>query len=123
MIKIKRAFEKVNKSDGKRILVDRLWPRGISKSKISLDEWLKDVSPSTELRKEFSHAQEKWKSFKSAYLKELRKASAKKAVEHLIDLAKSSDITLVYSAHDEQYNNAVVLKEHLDRKLKNLNQK
>lgn len=123
MIKIKRAFEKVNKSDGKRILVDRLWPRGISKSKISLDEWLKDVSPSTELRKEFSHAQDKWKNFKSAYLKELRKASAKKAVEHLIDLAKSSDITLVYAAHDEQYNNAVVLKEHLDRKLKNQNQK
>ena len=119
MIKIKRAFEKVNKADGKRILVDRLWPRGISKTKLSLDEWLKDVSPSTELRKEFSHNPDKWKSFKSAYLKELRKATARKAVEYLLDLARSSDITLVYSAHDEQFNNAVVLKQHLERKMKN----
>ena len=119
MIRIKRAFEKVNKADGKRILVDRLWPRGVSKTNLSLDEWLKDVSPSSELRSEFSHDPDKWKFFKSAYLKELRKASARKAVEYLLNLAKNSDITLIYSAHDEQHNNAIVLKQHLERKLKN----
>lgn len=118
MIHIKRAYEKAERDDGYRILIDRLWPRGISKNKLKMDEWIKDIAPSSELRKKFAHDPERWKEFKSAYLKELRSPELNTSIRHLLELAKKSDLTLLYSAHDEKHNNAIVLKQFMERKLK-----
>ena len=115
MIKLKRAYELVEKSDGYRILVDRLWPRGMSKEKEHLDLWLKDIAPSTELRKEFGHDPDRWKSFVAAYHKELKDHAD--LVQELKELEKKhKTITLIYAAKDEKMNNAVVLKEYLEKK-------
>jgi len=117
MIKIKRVYEKYDVTDGIRILVDRLWPRGIRHTSVNVDLWFKDVAPSTELRKWFAHDPSKWGEFRRRYMRELKKNS--KALEKLIDLAQSSGlITLIYAAKDEKHNDAVVLKEVLERKLK-----
>ncbi|WP_206513762.1 DUF488 domain-containing protein [Pseudoflavitalea rhizosphaerae] len=108
MIQIKRAYEKQEQTDGYRILVDRLWPRGLSKATLHADQWLKDVAPSTELRKWFNHDPEKWKEFSRRYKAELKGSDAMK---ELLALAKAHPvITLVYAAHDEEYNNAIVLQ-------------
>jgi len=113
MIKIKRAYEPVEDVDGFRILVDRLWPRGISKEKLKLDLWLKDIAPSTELRKWFAHDPDKWQEFQKKYREELKN---KKTILLIIkDLEnKNGTVTLVYGAKDEEHNNAVVLKEKLE---------
>jgi uncharacterized protein YeaO (DUF488 family) len=112
-IKIKRVYEPTDKEDGKRILVDRLWPRGLTKAKASVDLWLKEIAPSTELRKWFGHDIRKWKRFRGRYQTELR---------HNADLTillkrKALDglITLVYAARDERHNEALVLKQFLER--------
>lgn len=118
MIQIKRVYEVPEKSDGVRLLVDRLWPRGIKKTKLTLDEWIKDLAPSDEIRKKFGHDRENWKEFKTEYLKELRKPEAKEKIEEIAKVARKMNLTLLYSARDEEYNNARVLKEVLDRKLK-----
>lgn len=114
MIKLKRAYEKAEKSDGFRILVDRLWPRGMSKAKEHLDLWLKNIAPSTELRKKFGHDPEKWVEFKKEYAKELREnkelVTALKAF-----LKEHKTVTFVYGAKDEEHNNAVALKELLEK--------
>jgi uncharacterized protein YeaO (DUF488 family) len=118
MIKIKRAYEPFKKQDGYRVLIDRLWPRGIKKSDLPLDEWIKDLAPSTELRKNFGHEPSKWVSFRKEYKSELRAGPAR---EKLLDLAKRASrgtVTLVYSAKDTEHNDAVVLKDLLDRELK-----
>jgi uncharacterized protein YeaO (DUF488 family) len=112
-IKIKRVYEEANKEDGKRILVDRLWPRGLPKAKAKVDAWLKDVSPSTELRKWFGHEPSRWEEFKRRYRTELEKNN--KQLADLKQLTKTTAVTLVYSAKDEQHNGAVVLKEFLER--------
>ena len=110
MIKIKRVYEKAEESDGIRILVDRLWPRGIKKEKV--DYWLKEISPSNELRKWFSHDFNKWEEFKNKYFNELN--SKKELINFLLELIKkNSNVTLLYSAKEEKYNNAVALKEYL----------
>ncbi len=114
MIKLKRAYEKPTKSDGFRILVDRLWPRGMSKVKEHLDLWLKEIAPSTELRKKFGHDPEKWESFKKAYAHEL--LEKKELIKQIKDLEKKhTTITFVYGAKDELHNNAVALKELLKK--------
>lgn len=110
-LRLKRAYEPAEPSDGTRILVDRLWPRGVSKAKASLDDWIKDIAPSTELRKWFGHDPARWTEFQRRYRAELRGHSD--ALDKIRALAKAHTVTLVYSAHDEQHNDAVVLREVL----------
>ncbi len=111
-VKVKRVYETPSSDDGYRVLVDRLWPRGVSKEKARLDAWLKEVGPSNELRKWFGHDPAKYDEFKSRYYKEL---DANPTVAELRDIIKKqSTITLLYSAHDEQHNQAVVLKDYLN---------
>lgn len=105
---IKRVYDKRNAADGKRILVDRLWPRGIKKSTQGIDFWMKDVAPSTELRKWFAHDPAKWEEFRDRYRKELEGG---RTLASLVGMAKRETITLVYSAKDTEHNNAVVLAE------------
>lgn len=118
MIQIKRVYEKVSKTDGHRVLVDRLWPRGIKKEELDYDDWQKELAPSAEIRKKFNHDPKKWKEFKKEFLKELRLTTSKKIIDDLIELAKKKNLTLLYSAKDEVHNNAIILKEVLERKLK-----
>jgi uncharacterized protein YeaO (DUF488 family) len=112
-IKLKRVYENSAKEDGTRILVDRLWPRGLTKQKANVDLWLKEIAPSTELRKWFRHDPEKWKEFKKRYLMELK--SKKEQIEVLEKELKSGTVTLVYGEKDEEHNEALVLKELLSR--------
>jgi uncharacterized protein YeaO (DUF488 family) len=109
LIKIKRIYDPVSEDDGKRILVDRLWPRGLKKDEIKIDEWLKEIAPSNELRKWFSHDPSKWQEFKNKYKKELNIKS--EITEKLRVEAKKRQVTLLFSAKDVEHNNAVVLKE------------
>ena len=106
-IKIKRVYEKPDKEDGFRILVDRLWPRGLTKEKASVDLWLKEIAPSTELRKWFGHDPKKWIEFKKRFLHELKEN--KEPVLLLKEQMKKGMITLVYAAKDEEHNEALVL--------------
>jgi uncharacterized protein YeaO (DUF488 family) len=107
-IRIKRIYEASAKDDGYRLLVDRLWPRGISKGGAHVDEWLKEIGPSTELRKWFGHEPPKYPEFKKRYEKELH--GQPDLLKHIRDLAKKQRLTLVYSAKDEEHNQAVVLR-------------
>jgi uncharacterized protein YeaO (DUF488 family) len=110
-LRLKRAYEPPAPEDGVRILVDRLWPRGLSKEKAAVDHWMKDIAPSAELRKWFGHDPERWPEFRRRYREELRRHGA--LLDQIGDLAADSAITLVYSAHDEEHNDAVVLREAL----------
>lgn len=113
MIKLKRAYEKPAKDDGERILVERLWPRGVTKAQAKLDLWLKEIAPSAELRKWFEHDPDKWVEFRQRYLKELRqKADLLKLLKRK---AKAGTITLVYAARDEAHNGALVLQQLLQK--------
>lgn len=112
MIHIKRVYEKPSSKDGKRILVDRLWPRGLTKEEIAVTLWLKDVAPSTELRKWFAHDPEKWVEFQKRYKEELKENP--EAMESLQKECKGHVVTLVYGARDETHNGAVVLKKILE---------
>ena len=114
-IKIKRAYEQPTRDDGVRILVDRLWPRGLTKEKASVDLWLKDIAPSTELRKWFSHDPDKWKSFRGRYETEIRHNHD--LIKVLKKKAKEGKITMVYGARDEKHNEALVLKRFLENNL------
>ncbi len=107
---LKRAYEAPADTDGERILVDRLWPRGVAKAKARIDLWLKDVAPSTELRQWFGHDPAKWPEFQQRYRAEL---DGNPALAELEDLARQRDITLVYGARDRLHNEAVVLQEIL----------
>jgi uncharacterized protein YeaO (DUF488 family) len=111
-ITLKRIYEKPLSSDGARILVDRLWPRGVSKEKARLHLWLKDIAPSTELRKWFSHDTKKWMEFKKKYKTELK--ANKMAVEELRKIIKKKNVTLLYGAKDEEHNEAVIIKDYLE---------
>lgn len=113
-IKIKRVYEQPSKDDGTRILVDRLWPRGVSKEKAKIDLWLKEIAPTTELRKWFGHDPEKWQRFRGRYQTELRHND--EVVKMLKAKARQGPITLVYAARDERHNEAVVLREFLVRR-------
>jgi len=109
-IQIKRVYEKPDPKDGFRILVDRLWPRGLTKEKAAVNLWLKDIAPSTELRKWFGHDPEKWKEFQKKYLKELKEN--KEAVDTLKEHLKKGTVTLLYAAKDEAHNEAEMLKDY-----------
>lgn len=116
MIKIKRAYESYDPKDGKRVLVDRMWPRGLTKAKVRVDSWMQDIAPSTSLRKWFGHDPQRWGEFKERYRKELE--TKKEMLETLQEWAKKGDVTILYAAKDEAHNNAVALKEVLDRLMK-----
>jgi uncharacterized protein YeaO (DUF488 family) len=113
-IQIKRAYEPASPRDGVRVLVDRLWPRGISRDKLKLDAWMKELAPSNELRKWFHHDVEHWSEFEKRYFKELGQQPEK--VAELRKQARRRTVTLVYGARDETHNNAVALKKYLERK-------
>ncbi len=113
LVGLKRIYEKSGITDGKRVLVDRLWPRGVKKSTANVDLWLKDVAPSDELRQWFSHDPSKWKEFKAKYKREL---DGSKAFADLADMVRTSDVTILYAAKDTEHNNAVALAEFLEAK-------
>ena len=110
IVSIKRIYEPASVRDGRRILVDRLWPRGVSKAKAHLDAWMKEVAPSTELRQWFGHRPERWADFRQRYLAELKENPE---VRKLRDMAAEEPVTLLYGARDAAHNDAVVLAEHL----------
>ena len=112
-IHLKRAYDAPATSDGYRVLVDRLWPRGISKEDIKIDLWLKEIAPSGDLRKWFGHDPEKWNEFKKRYFKELD--DRPDVVKQLADKVNQGPVTLVFAAKDEEFNNAVAIKEFLQR--------
>lgn len=114
MVKIKRIYDPPSKDDGERILVDRLWPRGIKKEDAMIDEWLKDIAPSDELRKWFSHEPSKWQEFRKRYRSELKKNPV--LIERLITESKKGTITLLFAAKDIERNNAVVLREMIEER-------
>lgn len=118
MIKVKRIYEKAEDTDGFRVLVDRLWPRGVKKEEAKFDEWLKDIAPSDELRKWFGHDPDKWDEFKRLYREEL--ASKEELVNKLIEDAKGKDITLLYASRETRYNNVMVLKDVLEERMSRL---
>ena len=109
MIRLKRVYENPSRQDGLRILVDRLWPRGLSKERAAVDVWLKDIAPSTELRKWFGHDGARWKQFQSRYREEL--AAKEDVLQSLKAMSKNHAVTLVYGARDQEHNEALVLKE------------
>ena len=111
-VALKRAYEAASDSDGTRVLVDRLWPRGVTKAKARIDVWLKDVAPSTQLRKWFGHDPGKWTGFQRRYRAELK---GSEALAELRKLAREGHVTLVYGAKDEEHNDAVVLAKLLRR--------
>ena len=111
MIQIRRVYDAADKMDGTRLLVERLWPRGVKKESLQIESWLKDVGPSTELRKWFSHDPAKWDEFRRRYFVELE--SNPDAWHPIIEAARQGTVTLIYSSHDTEHNNAVALKEFL----------
>jgi uncharacterized protein YeaO (DUF488 family) len=116
MIALKRAYDSASRTDGTRFLVERLWPRGVSKAKLRVAAWLKEVGPSTELRKWFSHDPEKWREFRRRYFRELR--SRPESWQPIVTAARRGTVTLVYSSHDTEHNNAVALHEYLQKKVR-----
>lgn len=116
-IKIKRVYEKPTRTDGYRVLIDRLWPRGIKKTELPLHAWSKDLAPSNALRKAFGHDVRRWARFRSEYRKELHLAAAKREILLLAGLARKRPVTLLYSARDEEHNNAVVLQSIIQKVL------
>lgn len=109
-------YDRPSTEDGYRILVDRIWPRGISKEAAQIDEWLKGIAPSNELRKWFNHDPHKWDEFKKRYFAELK--DNKEQMEDIYSMAKKHHITFVYSAKDKDFNNAVGLKEYIEKQMK-----
>lgn len=112
MIQLKRAYDKPEPTDGRRFLVDRLWPRGVKRETLALDSWLREVAPSNELRRWFDHDPQKWLAFQQGYRNEIDVKS--ESWKRLLTAASEGDITLIYGAHDKEYNNAVALKVYLE---------
>ncbi len=115
MVRMKRVYDPYEPGDGRRILVDRLWPRGIKKEDSKIDDWIKEIAPSTELRKWFSHDVSKWPEFRRLYKGEL--AARSDLVKRLVEYAKKGTITLLFAAKDTEHVNAAVLKEVIERSL------
>lgn len=111
-IKLKRVYELPEKSDGTRVLVERLWPRGLSKEKASVDLWVKEAAPSTELRKWFNHDPSKWDTFKERYFEELE--SNPGATKQIVELIGKGTVTFVFASREERYNNSAALIEYLE---------
>ncbi len=116
MIALKRAYEPPARQDGYRVLVERLWPRGVRKEALDLDEWAKEVAPSTELRKWYAHDPAKWKEFVQRYRRELANPEVQPELDALAARARRGRVTLLFAAHDPALSNATVLKEVLDRR-------
>ncbi|HJT68625.1 MAG TPA: DUF488 domain-containing protein [Terriglobales bacterium] len=116
MVTLKRVYDKPESADGKRFLIERLWPRGVNKTSLKFDAWIKDAGPSTELRKWFRHDPEKWIEFRRRYFAELN--ARPKVLESITKAAAEGNVTLLYSSHDTQHNNAVALKEYLEGRMK-----
>lgn len=114
-ITVKRVYEPVEEGDGYRVLVDRVWPRGLARERIRIDAWLKEAAPSDALRRWFGHDPNKWERFKERYHEEL--AARPDALERLLAAARTGPVTLVFAARDAKHNNAVALKEYLERRL------
>ncbi len=112
-LKIKRAYEEADDSDGKRVLIDRLWPRGVSRETAQIDLWMREIAPSTELRKWFGHDPAKWEAFQSRYNDELD--SNPELVDTIRTMAMAGQVTLIYAAKDEEHNDAVVLLNYLKK--------
>ena len=112
MIKTRRIYDKPDTDDGFRILVDRIWPRGLKKNDVKIDLWQKDIAPSDSLRKWFNHDQSKWNEFKSRYYNELK--DKQEIVKLFLEKDGQETITLLYSSKEEKYNNAIALKEYLE---------
>ncbi len=113
MIQIKRVYEEASKNDGYRILVDRLWPRGLTKERVAADEWLKELAPTTELRKWFGHDPQKWTEFRKRYDAELK--DKKELIADIIKKARHEKVTLLYGAKDQEHNEAVVLLDYIKK--------
>ena len=111
-VKLKRVYDPPKPADGFRVLVDRLWPRGVSKSSARIDLWLKEIAPSAALRKWFGHDPLKWDAFRARYFRELQKNP--KAVAQLNEIIRNGSVTLLFAAKDQEHNNAVALKEYLE---------
>jgi len=118
VIKVKRVYDPVEPDDGKRFLVERLWPRGIKKEALAMDGWLKEVAPSDRLRRWFGHDPKKWEEFRQRYFAELE--AHPEAWRPLLDAARAGNVTLLFSARDLIHNNAVALQVFLEEKLKGL---
>lgn len=112
MIKIRRVYEAPSPSDGVRILVDRLWPRGLKKEKAGIDEWMKELAPSSDLRNWFNHDPGKWSEFRKRFRIELD--LQKEAVDRLVSMSRKGTVTLLFGSKEERFNNAVALKEYLE---------
>ena len=112
-ISLKRAYDPPSRPDGCRILVERLWPRGLSKHVAKIDLWPKDAAPSTELRRWFNHDPDKWAEFKRRYFKELR--DRRESLEQILERVRSGRVTFVFASRETRFNNAVALKEHVER--------
>lgn len=115
-VRLKRVYEPPSPEDGVRVLVDRLWPRGLRKADAAVGRWMKDIAPSTELRQWFGHAPERWQEFRHRYARELQQHAS--AIDELRELARHNTVTLVFGARDEEHNDAVVLREILLRPLR-----
>jgi uncharacterized protein YeaO (DUF488 family) len=116
MVTLKRAYEPVASGDGKRFLVERLWPRGVRKASLQIDGWLKEAAPSSELRQWFSHDPAKYPHFRHRYFRELD--ANPQAWQTILDVAaRGGKVTLIYSSHDTEHNNAVALRDYLEKKL------
>lgn len=112
---MKRIYDEVSKEDGRRVLVDRIWPRGVSKEKAQLDEWMKELAPSSDLRKWFGHRADRFEEFKESYKKELSEsAKSREDISKLSDWADEGTVTLVYAAKDQEHNQAVVLRDYIN---------
>jgi uncharacterized protein YeaO (DUF488 family) len=118
MVSLKRAYEPAHAGDGQRFLVERLWPRGVKKDSLRIAGWLREVAPSTELRQWFGHDPAKWNEFRRRYFAELD--THRDTLQPLRDAARQGKVTLVYSSHDRDHNNAVALKDYLESKLTHL---
>jgi uncharacterized protein YeaO (DUF488 family) len=116
MIKIKRAYEPPARGDGYRVLIDRLWPRGVRKRALSLDAWTKEVAPSHALRRWFAHDPRRWREFAARYRRELQASTARATLKDLARRAATGTVTLVYGARDEEHNDAVVLRDTIKRR-------
>jgi uncharacterized protein YeaO (DUF488 family) len=115
MLKLERVYETASREDGQRFLVERLWPRGVRKTSLHLDAWLKDVAPSAELRQWFSHDPKKWEEFQRRYRAELERHP--EVCDPILKAARRGTVTLLYSSHDGEHNNVVALRDYLQTKL------
>lgn len=115
MLKIKRVYDKKSPTDGRRLYIDRIWARGLNKEEAGIDEWFRELSPSSELRKWFGHDPRKWLEFRERYIKELSTPAKHELLRSIARMAAETIVTIVYSARDTEHNNAVVLQELINK--------